>query len=487
MRPARDTTERLMNKTTTIALTTLTLGIAAPALAQDASSKGLINDWMRQNQPEAKDFDVGGQFRLRYEDREYLGIAGVAGAADFRADTPEDNNRYFLLRTKLHVGYKPCDWISAYVEGQDSLEYGDKRVPDPESDRLELHQAYVGLGKAKAFPLTAKVGRQELSYGDERLVGASDWNNIGRTFDAAKLRYEIDTFWVDGFISRLVIPDDNNFDMSNEYETFWGLYGGTKALVPQHDLQAYFLARDASAKSPLLEAGEAPGALVALTTPRDIYTVGTRLKSLPNFLGNWDYTLEGAYQFGRFVDAGKSLEQAAYAASLNVGYTFKNVPTSPRVAVELNYASGDSDPADGRHETFDNLFPTNHKFYGAMDVVSWQNMQNIRLNVSAKPTKEVSVAFDVNGFWVADKQDFFYNVAGGARAAGGYGRTPNAGNYVGTELDLVTTYSPDPAVNLQLGMGHFLVGDYPADSLRMNAGAQTHDASWVFAQLKLNF
>ena len=62
-----------------------------------------------------------------------------------------------------------------------------------------MHQAYLVLGNAKQFPISAKVGRQELSYGDERLVGAFDWNNIGRVFDAAKLRYENDTLWVDAF------------------------------------------------------------------------------------------------------------------------------------------------------------------------------------------------------------------------------------------------------------------------------------------------
>jgi len=30
----------------------------------------------------------------------------------------------------------------------------------------------------------ATIGRQTLAYGDERLIGTSDWNNFGRTFDA---------------------------------------------------------------------------------------------------------------------------------------------------------------------------------------------------------------------------------------------------------------------------------------------------------------
>ena len=53
----------------------------------------------------------------------------------------------------------------------------------------KIRQGYIEIGNAKEFPLTLKVGRQILSYGDERLIGAFDWNNIGRTFDAAKLRW----------------------------------------------------------------------------------------------------------------------------------------------------------------------------------------------------------------------------------------------------------------------------------------------------------
>ena len=54
------------------------------------------------------------------------------------------------------------------------------KEPDLVSD---VHQAYVRVGGAREFPLSLKLGRQEMSYGDERLIGAFDWNNIGRVFD----------------------------------------------------------------------------------------------------------------------------------------------------------------------------------------------------------------------------------------------------------------------------------------------------------------
>jgi hypothetical protein len=43
------------------------------------------------------------------------------------------------------------------------------------------------------------------------------------------------------------------------------------------------------------------------------------------------------------------------------GYPFANVDFKPRVAPGFEYASGDGNPNDKEHDTFVNLYPTNHK------------------------------------------------------------------------------------------------------------------------------
>jgi hypothetical protein len=119
-----------------------------------------------------------------------------------------------LSRIRLHAGYT-AKWWSAYVEAQSSLATSDERAAyanapavagtvkkigyGPESDTIDLHQAYFTIGNHKEFPLSLQVGRQELSYGDQRLIGPSAWNNIGRSFDAAKLRWQNAWFGVDFF------------------------------------------------------------------------------------------------------------------------------------------------------------------------------------------------------------------------------------------------------------------------------------------------
>src|SRR5687767_2858714 len=208
----------------------------APAQDKPASgvkaaevNPGLLNTWLRQQSPEFTKWDIGGQFRARFESKQDFGTAGVLGASDFKRVGGVDNN-YLLLREKLHVGYTPVREFSIYVEGRNSSSHSDERSPDVESDFIDLHQAFITLGHRETFPVTAKIGRQELNYGDERLVGSFDWNNIGRVFDAAKARFENDTLWVDAFAGRVVMPDDHNFNEANDYDIFSGLYASTKKL-----------------------------------------------------------------------------------------------------------------------------------------------------------------------------------------------------------------------------------------------------------------
>ncbi|MBA4150233.1 MAG: alginate export family protein [Verrucomicrobia bacterium] len=458
---------------------------AAPPTSNTPSA-GLVNDWLREQSPEFQKWDLGGQSRARFEHKEYFAVPTVAGAADFRATTPFDENSYLLLRQKIHLGYKPVDWFSIFGEGRDSRSISDRRTPNPEEDPFDLHQAYISLGNLNACPITAKIGRQELSYGDERLVGAFDWNNIGRVFDAAKIRGEGELGWVDAFVGRVVIPDRDNFNVANDYDFFSGVYASSKKILPWQETQLYFLARNVSDQSPAaIGTGLAPWMTGA--SPRDIYTLGMRLKSLPGQLNGWDYSAEIAGQLGNFSTsaAAPRLEHQAYAAHVGTGYTLSDTFGKPRLGLEYNFASGDSDPTDDKHQTFENLFPTNHKFYGYMDFVSWQNIHNVRLTSSIKPLSKLTLQADYHAFWLAEKNDFFYQANGAPRAAGGYGINAGAGSYIGSEVNVVATCAIRPYANAQVGYGHFFVGDYVKDSLAPVGGAK--DADFVYAQLVFNF
>jgi hypothetical protein len=445
-------------------------------------SAGLVNDWLRQQSDFFSPWNLGGQIRGRFENKEFFAVPNE-GKADFQRGGDGDNS-YFLLRERVHLGYaQPDSWWGVFSEMQDSRAYNDDRNPSPDSDHFELRQAWVGIGNPQQFPLTAKVGRQELLYGDQRLVGPADWLNIGRTFDAFKFRYAASNFWVDAFAAQQVMTDKHGFNASDDHDRLSGVYASTPALPRFQETQLYFLAHNVERRPPT----EQNDKLQPLASPRDIYTIGARVKSLPGALGNWDYEGEAAGQFGRFKfsDTAPSLEQRAYAVHAAGGYTWNQVPWSPRLGLEDNYASGDGNANDRQHGTFDNLFPSNHGLYGIMDFFSWQNMQDLRASAAIRPLPNLTVKLDGYAFWLADTHDYFYQSTEAPRKTGGYGINPSAGNYVGSELDLLAAYALPYGLSVQGGYGHFFAGDYVQASLAHGPGAR--DADYLFAQVYFNF
>jgi hypothetical protein len=486
------------NSATLSSASAIVLAISTSVYAGDYSltgpvrpSAGLVNDWLRQDNPSMAAWDVGVLARLRYEIRDNFGIAGTAGSFDFRRNGADVDNAYFLHRIKPHIGYT-APWFSVFVEGRASGSTGDDRNPNPESDGVfDLHQAYVTIGNHKEFPVSLKVGRQELSYGDERVIGAFDWNNIGRVFDAAKLRWQSSWLSADLFSGRVILPRDNHFNMPNDYDWFSGIYTFTKA-IPNQMTEIYLLSRNTSPQSLAANGPSGPNGPSA----RDIYTLGVRMKSNPGELKGWDYTVELMGQYGHFNDptlpalADPSLEHLAYGLVGVGGYTFTDAPWTPRVGLEYDFGSGDSNPRDNKHETFENLFPTNHKFYGFMDLFSLQNLHDVRLMTSVKPLPRITLLGEAHAFWLVDTHDSLYTVAGARRgtlaptAGTAYGINPNYNSFVGSEIDLIGTYAFSPQGTVEVGYGHFFRGDYVKQSLSAVGSA---DANWVYIQTKFAF
>lgn len=63
---------------------------------------------------------------------------------------------------------------------------------------MDLHQAYLNLPALGLSGRSLTLGRRELAYGDERLLGAPDWVTAARSFDGGVVRYACDGGSVDG-------------------------------------------------------------------------------------------------------------------------------------------------------------------------------------------------------------------------------------------------------------------------------------------------
>jgi hypothetical protein len=443
---------------------------------------GLVNGWLRSESESFSPWDIGGQVRLRYELKDN---AGAFPNRDFIREGQINDNNVLDLRTKVHVGYTPADWANLFVEGRDAHAWFDHRDPSPDQDTFDLHQAYVKIGNTNNFPLMVIVGRQEMTYAEERFVGISDWSNTGRSFDALKLRFENDLFWVDAFVSRVVVPYDEHFNKSNDYDTFSGIYASSRKVVPWQETQLFFFSRNAGPQAPNASAPLIPG---SPGSARDVYTIGGRIKSLTGHLHGWDYSTEIAGQFGSVSQGGERRDLQALAADATLGYTWTNFTFRPRFGAGYTYASGDRNFNDNKYHTFDPLFGTNHRLYGFMDLFGLRNIHNPSVSMIVKPWKPVSLRMDCLAFWLADSHDLLYPESGAGRLGNGYGRNPQFNSFVGTELDILASYQPVSWGELQCGYGHFFTGKYirqSVNSVPANGGAT--DANWIYLQAKFTF
>jgi hypothetical protein len=397
-------------------------------------------------------FGIEDQTRFEYRENNFDFNSGIRTVND---------DSWFLNRFRLSLQLKPSDWITFYVQAQDSREMGSKRANIPgvlgaEGDNpFDLRQAYIEIGNENEFPLSLKAGRQVLLYGDQRLIGPLDWSNLSRTFDAAKLRWTgNDGLWVDAFVSSVVVPDRNGFDESDWNSVFSGVYAHIPSFGIQ-DTELYVLNLDDTNRGD------------------HFVTLGTHIKSQPGKLGAWDYEAEFAVQTG--TAGGKDL--SAFASYIEGGYTFANA-WKPRIGLEYSYGSGDGNAADGKQGAFQNLYPTNHPHYGYMDVFSWSNMHDAVLHLSAKPTAKLTTSLDWHSFWLANTADSWRraNAKTTVRTA-----DAAASNYAGSELDALVSYAACVNFTLTAGYSHFFAGSYLNDT---GAGS---DADFVYVMTSVKF
>ncbi|MBI5690202.1 MAG: alginate export family protein [Verrucomicrobia bacterium] len=497
-----------MNRLHRLLLLAVLAAAALPSRAQYTPSlparpfPGYVNERLRAADPYRSVWDVGVNVRSRLENKDGAGFTDAGQNWDFSANPSFDNhNTYQLLRVMPRVAY--AGKRGAFlVEGRASYSFGDERFATAGPGRglaerdgpLDLHQAYFFWGNHKEYPVSLKLGRQELVYGDQRLVGHLRWNNNARTFDTVKVRWQNAIFGVDLFTGGLVYNDHHNLNRAHlGRDTFSGAYFNWPAAATKAVVESYLLARNVTADIASVDfAGVA--APFRLPAKQDLYTAGLRIRSKPGSSGPWDYGVELMHQFGNrattapaatpaAVRAAARLDQSAWAAVLQGGYTWTDHAWQPRLGALYSYASGDRNPTDGRSQTFQNLFATTHLHYGYMDLSSLQNLHDFRLAYAVRPLPQVSIALEGHLQSLATSADFWYNVGGVFRNAGGYA-TRGHSNQVGRELDLAASWNPVPSTQLEIGLGRYFRGDYIKESLADNGGSK--DAKYCYVQITLS-
>ena len=202
-------------------------------------------------------------------------------------------------------------------------------------------------------------------------------------------------------------------------------------------------------------------------------TLGGRINGRQGIAGGaLDATLEAAWQFGGIssgLNQNHDLHINAHAEALRVGYTFDPVPMKPRIGIEIDYASGDSCgrgsgavagaacAAVGHYNTFDNLFPTNHFKFGAMDLMAWKNQVTYQAVFDVKP--DAVSKFQVN-FLILRLANHLDNWYRSAQVIYGATSPTNTASSLGRELDVHYYRTIKEKFKFEIGAGHFWAGDY---------------------------
>jgi len=371
-------------------------------------------------------FTFGGEIRQRSE-------------LDHRF-TDQDASFFHLLRTRLNARVEATPDIDVFVQVQDSRLFGGgnpnlgRGTLDPEAGSIGLHQAYFQINNLFDTPLSLRVGRQQLALGNQRLVGAVNWSNVGRSFDAARLTYQNDFVQIDAFAARLVDTPLQSPDSQN----FFGLYT-TWSLAAAHELEIFALLDNDTEDVPTT-AGGTENRLIRVTP-------GATLRGA---VGAFRYELEAAYQGGRVASPLTTFNdrRATIDANFQSARLTYVADAARNVTLESGFTrlSGTDDSSD-ESGTFLTLFATNHQFYGFMDyfpaLFTARGLQNAFGRVSGNVSDAVRLSLAVHNF----RTDTDVRLSDDA--------DEEAFRSLGQEIDLTLSYQAHANATITAGVSTF--------------------------------
>lgn len=282
-------------------------------------------------------------------------------------------------RARLGIGWE-LNNLSMKFSAQHVGVYGDTQQTNKAGD-ISVNEAWAKL-KFGNDKFSAQLGRQVLSYDDERLLGGLDWAATGRSHDALRLTYE------DGISSLHAVlaynqKAENHLD--NDYTGNPGGYKTMQTLWYHLNSHSWFQGSLLFMNIGVEGIGEDGKGHVT----RCMQTFGTYLSAKQGAVSG---NLAAYYQTGRNVSNQKV---GAYMLSANVKY---QINRQFAVGIGDDLLSGnDSDTKGDETHVFDVLYGTHHKFYGTMDYFNGAGLRkyglnDLNANISFKPCDKFDVS-----------------------------------------------------------------------------------------------
>jgi len=404
--------------------------------AAEAGSKA--SWWAHEGSTKVGNWTLGGDIRVRAVTSDHMSNLGYGGFGIL------NDVEFWRERGRLWAQVDLEKKVTTYFRITQEIRWGEDNwtggsgVPRGnffgQEDRwaMLMDNAWIQIAEPFDLPVTFRIGRQDLIYGQGFLILDTDSvaNGDGsRTvfFDAVKATVHLKAIEtnVDLIFSKV---HDASFNASGDDEDLYGIYATTTYGKPVKS-EIYFLARNQRAGRQehfLIGQGLIPGTgntLGIVHPKRKVYTWGTRLSGK---WGNFKTAAEFAAQTGVIDDIttftltqapngpaynyktrGGKMDIMAFAGYAHASYAFANAPLKPSVMLGYWFYSGDRRNGDvwGGFDDMYSQAPTHSEFmlYSNLDQLSsptsdWvpfmhSNMHFPKLKVSVVPLE--NFLFDV--------------------------------------------------------------------------------------------
>lgn len=381
-------------------------------------------------------------------------------------DNKQRDARFILERTRLSLDYSR-KWLELRVTAQHSGVWGEKG-----KGSFNLYETWAKLQASNG--LFAQVGRQELSYDDERILGRNDWAMAANTHDALKLGYE-----GHGHKAHIIAAYNQKAESTyggTDYTTTSGAYPHKSLLVAWYHYDFSRIPLGASLlfmNVGMQGEGTTDETLISPTTCYQ-QLIGTFINFHPR---RWN--IEGSYYRQMGKDEFKTPIQA-WMAALKVDYT----PNDKwKITSGYDYLSGDDNPVvpmsgsigmalHKKVQGFNTIYGSHHKFYGAMDFFYVSafyggytpGLQNLYIGSSYNPIKRLNLNASYHYLATASK-------------------VSEASRTLGHEIELSASFNIMKDVKLSAGYS-YMKGTKTLERLqRVESDCHLH---WAWAMLSIN-
>jgi hypothetical protein len=340
-----------------------------------------------------------------------------------------------MVHSNIELGKK----TRLFVQANSTFRFFNPNPLTPEIDenQLSLHQAFIDYNFNKHLML--RLGRQEVSYGNNRLLTFREGPNTRLSFEAVILKYHSEKRKIDLFAITPVISKPGVFDDQSFKEYVLGVYA-TETIVPKKlMLDYYFLNFLSESRKYNFKTGK-----------ENRQSIGIRAFSQNPKL---NYELETTYQFGKFG----SETISAFGISTDVHYKLIE-KIKLEIGIVANYFTGDQNKSDKQLNTYNLIF--SKPSYGLAAPIGSSNIINLNPYLKFSPIKKLSVYTGVYFMERQSNQDGTYS-PGMAQLR----PLPNIlfvseQKQIGTQLALETTYSLNKNISFAIDGAYFLAGTY---------------------------